>query len=269
VLKRASAGTVGTLEERAVAQRFEAKYLIRELEADAIRDFIEPYTRPDDRAAEYPVTSLYLDSPDLAMFRSSNTGEKNRHKLRLRTYDDDPNQPVFFEIKQRVDQVILKHRAAVSRAFVDPLLEDAAVTPDILHNPGDTTAWMNLLQFRDLMTVMQATPRVTVRYLREAFISDLEEPVRVTFDRYLTCLHTPAYAPGVWAAANRWRDVTAAPTILEIKFTDTYPSWIAQLVRRFSLLRWSFAKYVVSVKTLQVEGIRVDGAPRSEAIWGS
>ena len=89
--------------ERVVAQRFEAKYVIGELQAEAITHYIKPFVEPDPHAPEYPVTSLYLDSPDLALYQSSDMGEKNRFKLRVRSYDDAPRSPLFLEVKQRID----------------------------------------------------------------------------------------------------------------------------------------------------------------------
>ena len=126
-------GNVGTEHrDRAVAQRFEAKYIITELQAMAVRDFIDPYVVPDTYASVYPVTSLYLDSPALMMYRSSEMGEKNRYKLRWRVYDEDPDGPVFFEVKRRMDLVILKRRAALRREHIETVLRGGEVeSPDI------------------------------------------------------------------------------------------------------------------------------------------
>ena len=45
-------------------------------------------------------------------------GNKNRHKLRLRYYNENPAAPVLFEIKRRSDNAILKERGAVKRRCV-------------------------------------------------------------------------------------------------------------------------------------------------------
>ena len=47
-----------------------------------------PFTEPDNFAAlckgyRYPICSLYLDSPDLALYRQTVAGEKDRFKLRV------------------------------------------------------------------------------------------------------------------------------------------------------------------------------------------
>ena len=253
-------GNVGTEHrDRAVAQRFEAKYIITELQAMAVRDFIDPYVVPDTYASVYPVTSLYLDSPALMMYRSSEMGEKNRYKLRLRVYDDDPDGPVFFEVKRRMDLVILKRRAALRREHIETVLRGGEVPVRAMYKPGDTKSYANLMYFRDLMERMSATPRVTVRYEREAYVSNTEEPVRLTFDRYLSCLDSPVYDPSIWSAESSWRYQDILPPILEIKFTDQFPFWVRQLVQRFDLMRTSMAKYCECVRSLDRSGIQVSG----------
>jgi len=255
-------------EHRKVFQRFEAKYIISELEAETIKDYMEPYVFPDRHAvdgAEYPVNSLYLDSRDLAMFWSSETGEKNRFKLRIRTYSDNPADPVFFEIKRRIDRIIKKQRARVAREYVGMILQHDEIGPHLLARPDDKDM-ENLYQFRDYMDMFAAGPCVMVRYQREAYMSNLEEPVRITFDRRLTCLPVRRYTPEVWSYGPAWRDVCDVPLILEIKFTDVIPSWLRQLVQRFHLSRDSFAKYVNCVKALKRDGIRVGELLESMAV---
>ena len=114
------------MESKIQSSRFEFKYLIDEARAKEVRQFVASYLEPDaytvgKEGIGYSVHSLYLDSPDLLTCRATITGHKNRFKLRMRFYDDDPTSPVFLEIKRRVATVILKQRAAVRRSSVDRL----------------------------------------------------------------------------------------------------------------------------------------------------
>jgi len=253
---------------RQVLQRFEAKYIINELQALAIKDYIEPYVSPDPHAledGEYPVNSLYLDSPDLRMFWSSETGEKNRFKLRIRTYSEEPNDPVFFEIKRRIDRIIKKQRATVTRGFVGAILHNDEIGPHMLVRPDDKQM-ENLYMFRDYMDMFAASPCVMVKYWREAYVSNLEEPVRITFDRRLNCLPVSMYTPELWSHGPAWREVCDVPLILEIKFIAAVPSWVQQLVRRLHLSRDSIAKYVQSVKALKQDGMQIGKLLESTAV---
>ena len=100
-------------DHRLQQQRFELKYLIEDEITGGIRDWVSSYLELDEYGVgkpnlSYPIHSLYLDSDDLATFQTSINGTKNRFHLRLRYYDSKPNSPVFFEIKRRMDNCILK-----------------------------------------------------------------------------------------------------------------------------------------------------------------
>ncbi len=71
------------------ASRFEFKYVIDEGLAIRVRHFLGTNLEPDEHTQlsadnSYPVHSLYLDSPDLALFKQTAHGIKNRFKLRIR-----------------------------------------------------------------------------------------------------------------------------------------------------------------------------------------
>jgi SPX domain protein involved in polyphosphate accumulation len=109
--------------DRLQLQRFELKYVVPESLACAARDFVRSYLRLDEHGAgkpqfSYPVHSVYLDSPDLALYRQTENGDKNRYKLRIRFYNESADTPVFFEIKRRADEAISKQRCATNRLTV-------------------------------------------------------------------------------------------------------------------------------------------------------
>jgi len=238
---------------QAVAQRFEAKYLLTEVEAELVRDYLHCYTVPDRKDPEYTVTSLYLDSPANALYSSSANGEKNRFKLRVRGYDLDPDRPVFFEVKQRVGGVIRKYRSTVNRSAVGPLTAMTLPGEDALVCASSATERMNLLLFNELGQRFGVEPRVCVRYLREAHVSAFEEPVRVTFDRAISFAPAPKRPEELWTQPRSWSLLDGLPVVFEIKFTNAYPLWVRRLVQRFNLRRTSLAKYVASVDQMGLE----------------
>jgi len=58
-------------------------------------------------------------------------GIKNRYKLRLRYYDTNAKSPVFFEIKRRMNNCILKQRGGVRQEFVAYLLSGHLLAKNI------------------------------------------------------------------------------------------------------------------------------------------
>jgi len=241
----------------AVAQRFEAKYLIRTADAMAVREHISPFMAPDAHGQEYPVTSIYLDSPDLNMYWSSANGEERRQKLRVRTYARGEDTVCFFEVKRRINQIIRKQRAEVRHEFANSLMAGAPIHPEMLVNPDRDMK--NLYAFCDIREALAATPRVVVRYMREAYVGLADEPLRITFDHNLTCLPSDKFDPARWAASPYWFEPPGSPIVLEVKFTDTFPIWVGDIIRRLNLMRISFAKYVVCVDAIQAAGVGVAG----------
>src|SRR5215213_164736 len=119
------------------ASRFEQKYIVTEEQALQVRDFVRSYLELDENGVgkpnySYPVHSLYLDSDDLKLYWTTINGDKNRFKLRLRFYNNNPDTPVFFEIKRRMNNCIMKKRGGVRRDKVDLLLAGHIPEPSFL-----------------------------------------------------------------------------------------------------------------------------------------
>jgi len=127
--------------------RFELKYLISENTAQRLRDFVRCYLAMDEYSVgrpnySYPVHSLYLDSDNLEIYWRTVNGDKNRFKLRLRYYSDNPDTAVFFEIKRRTKDVILKQRGGVCESAVPSLLSGQSREDQhmITKDPGSVVA---------------------------------------------------------------------------------------------------------------------------------
>lgn len=226
-------------------QRLELKYQISDEMALAVRDFVSSYLEVDEFGAtrpnlSYPVHSLYLDSPSLATFRHTINGNKNRFKLRIRFYENRPNAPVYFEIKRRMNNAILKQRGAVRRDAVDRILAGQLPEPNEIAS-SDPRHLAGIQRFLGLMTDLQAVPTGHVAYLREAWMSPRDNSVRVTMDRDVyfepdpTTLMLATMVDPVLVFGRR--------VILELKFTGRYPDWWNELVRVFGLPQASAAKY--------------------------
>ena len=101
----------------AANSRCECKYLVPHSARSDICHFLRPFVRPDPFAARaggnYPICSLYLDSPDLRLLDMGLQGWSERFKLRARTYSDLPEEPVYLEIKRRTNGIVHKRRARV------------------------------------------------------------------------------------------------------------------------------------------------------------
>ena len=237
-------------------QRRELKYIIHEETARAARDFVSSYLALDrfgdgQPDFSYPVNSLYLDSDDLDFYWHTINGNKNRFKLRLRYYDDRPASPVYFEIKRRIDGVILKERGAVKRDAVDALL--AGQLPEREQLFFDEPRHLPALErFCERMQRHHAKPKGHVAYRREAWVSTNGNTTRVTMDRQIRFAFEPASL--LRTEMHRPLEVFPDRVVLELKFTGRFPDWFRELVRCFNLWSCSAAKYADGVALLMEMG---------------
>jgi len=228
------------------SQRFEFKYIIREPVALAIRDFVRSYLVLDEYGAtlpnlSYPVHSLYLDSPDLKLYHSTINGDKNRFKLRLRFYEDRPKAPVYFEIKRRTNNTISKQRGGVIRDAVNTILAGQLPSVDQVVS-RDPKQYEALREFCRLVSELRAVPIAHIAYLREAWMSQHDNSVRVTIDRQVRC--EPEPTAELTTKMNNPVSVFGDYLVLELKFTNRYPDWFKELVRVYNLTQCGAAKYV-------------------------
>lgn len=258
--------------------RYELKYILDEQRAVAVANYARNFLRPSEHndggpVVGHPVISLYLDSPDFFLFRQTETGHKNRIKLRIRFYDNQWKRPAFLEIKRRVGDVIRKDRAMISRDGVRELLDGGWPHPShwprvaaLAHGKRRIDVYD---QFWRLGMRLRAQGIIYVSYVREILESPVDDELRVTFDRQVRGtlydgsgrLAAPAqgFAPPVGRAPYF---LSKDSVVLELKFDDRAPGWMYDMVRIFNLQRQPMCKYCACVDGLGLQwGNRVD--PRS------
>lgn len=233
-------------DDKSANSRYENKYIVSEAKAKAVREFIRPYLEADEYASNhnppgYYVHSLYLDAPHLPLYQQTVHGEKNRFKLRMRFYDEHPDSPVFLEIKQRSDQSIKKHRAAVGRPSAEALLRGQRLYfDDLLKRNSKSEA--GLARFCELCDRIGAGGSLFVSYRREAYVHPTIPGLRVTFDRDLVgAPYQKEEGLKLPAESHRAR---IPGVILELKYFGQFPGWMGRLVQTFDLRRQSVPKYV-------------------------
>jgi len=242
-------GTLTRIERR------EFKYLVSAEVADAVRRAIRPFCvldrfaerQPDHR---YTIESLYFDTPKWALFHANEIELLDRFKLRVRHYPGAASDRVFFEVKRRYHDIILKTRGAVPVDRWPQLLTNPWVSRDLI---GPDPA---VERFVALVHTHHAAPVALVRYAREAWSSEVDDYARITFDTRIKSQHVerPSFDhdPRAWRANDDPETQGVAQDsaiVLELKFTANAPSWMSHLVQRLSLWRRAFSKYGTSIRT--------------------
>jgi hypothetical protein len=256
----------GSRPNQMQAQRFELKYRLTDEKALEVREFVASYMDLDEYGVgkpnySYPVHSLYLDSDDLATYWMTINGDKNRFKLRLRFYNDRADSPVYFELKRRMNNCILKQRGGVKKEAVPWLLSGHLPEPRYLVSK-EAKQLVALQRFSSLMQQLDARPKVHVAYLREAWTHPENNSARVTFDREVCAeaRFVPSFKTTMVDPVKTFGNVV----ILELKFTDRFPVWFRNLVEHFDLFQCGAAKYCDGA-----EGIGLDRLGASAHIDGS
>lgn len=236
-------------------ERHEAKYIVHPDQMQAIRDFIRPFCVADDNAEgglpEYLVTTLQLDTPDLALYRAKEIEALNRFKVRIRTYGLDGDCPVFLEIKRKVKGVIVKSRATIP---ADQYNKDVILEPTTRIRFRNELEEMNYLNFVRLVREIGARPVVLVRYTRESYMGKNDQYSRLTFDRHMCYRPTRSWellpTGGKWWAMDSGTALNRPHTgvILELKTFSDAPRWMVDLTERFDLVRVGFCKYFTALR---------------------
>jgi len=245
---------LATNSDVTASSRFECKYLVNPLIVPRLREFVSHFVRPDRYAAmhsghRYPICSLYLDTDDLQLYQQTVGGNKNRFKLRIRTYSDERSAPAFFEVKRKLNNIVQKRRAVLDRDRTREIL-DGGLNGWIRHsNRGLVT---DAEYFSSHLILAGAKPVIKVRYAREAYEARSGEPLRITIDTDL--MHAVTLNDDLTFASGRWVATPVQGMILEIKFTERYPCWVSDLVRIFGLKQQPVPKYVWSVDHVLTAG---------------
>lgn len=222
--------------------RYEIKYRIPPQIAEEMAHHIRRYMTADEHgeggSACYPVHSLYLDSPGFRLYRDTVEGAFSRYKLRVRCYNFEPQRSFFLEVKSRRGEAMTKSRA----------LADIGTTAAAIAGVGDPDGNKALGTFFARRDELRARPTAWITYDRAAYVGGERSLVRITFDsRVKAALPTADLGqPATWYDLPE----VVGLVVLEIKYTGSYPAWVAETVRRFNLTRSSMSKYKQGVDTL-------------------
>lgn len=193
----------------------------------------DPHARDED---QYPVRSLYFDTPARDAHTDKQAGIGVRSKWRIRTYLDGT---FVLERKEHHVHAIRKESLRISPQIASRLYEgQPCASPLPL-----------VQQFQAEQRLTRLRPTAVVHYRREAYVHTVAR-LRLTLDHHLcTARPTP-----------HWDDATSpltsvdnipARTILEVKTTGFQPTWL-QLVLPPSIgAATSISKYVLCVDTLE------------------
>ena len=214
-------------KRNALPARHELKYFINPAELKALRARLRGALAMDrhcEGGRPYAIRSLYFDDiGDSAVFEKQ-AGVMHRDKYRIR-----------LERKRKAGDLIQKSSVQITRRLCDQLIDG---NPAGLYKANSPLLQDMYVQMRTRLL----RPRVIVDYAREAYIHPAEE-VRITFDLTLRSglFSRDLFNPDLPTVCPHDRNVE----ILEVKFNNYLPGYIAGLLHGVEAERSAVSKYVL------------------------
>lgn len=226
-------------------RRFEFKYLLDQAIAEAIKEDIKHFLMLDPYTKEgqgYWVNTIYLDNQRLTCFWEKTDGLFFRKKLRFRAYGKKKDSAIFFELKRKKGDIILKDRLVVEKKHLEPILENSLDYLLKKKKGAEQELMKECLSFkwqRDLK------PVILITYFRQAFISSYQD-LRLTFDTQIRGVKLRDFSFN--QDPDQEKDILDKGTILELKFTGSLPYWLYHVIKKYNLKRESFSKYCQGIE---------------------
>ena len=215
-----------------VMQRYELKYLPDRGQTAFLISRLRGHME-QDRYGMTTIASLYYDTPDFRLIKTSLDKPAFKEKIRLRSYGPaGEGSPVFLELKRKASGIVYKRRVQTTI----PEVRDFFSGTDGLF--ADRQISRELNWFRDYYRPLR--PACLIICDRVAYFEPGGD-LRLTID------FNPRYRmEGRLNLADSMDGILLRPegdTILEIKVQGAMPLWLTAILDEGQIYRNSFSKY--------------------------
>lgn len=190
--------------------------------------------RPDvhQKGSCYEIRSLYFDDILDRCMDENEAGIDQRDKYRIRIYDPDA-QVIHLEIKEKNCGLTKKRACDLSRHECERIIAGT------LPMAADHRSVLNQLQLQMRCVLMR--PKVIIAYERTAFVHPVGN-VRITFDRNIaaSAVCHQFFDPRIDSLVPV---LPAGLHVLEVKYDELLPDFIAQQLEIHTLRQTAFSKY--------------------------
>ena len=214
-----------------VMKRYEMKYILSPEQTAYFKKSVEGYMKID-KFGLTSIASLYYDTPNYRLIRTSVEKPPFKEKIRLRSYGiatDD--SPVFLELKRKAYGIVYKRRVQSTIPLVRRFFD----------GEGDICAGgqinREITTFRDYYQTL--VPACMIIYDRVAYFQP-DGDLRLTID------HNPRYRYDdldLRVSMDGHSLLRDGYTILEVKVQQAVPLWLSEILTRGKIYKGSFSKY--------------------------
>ncbi|MGN1100590.1 MAG: polyphosphate polymerase domain-containing protein [Huintestinicola sp.] len=207
------------------------KYLLTPGQYSELRNMLSGRME-QDQYGFHTICSIYFDSCDDHIIRTSLNKPVYKEKLRLRSYGvpADGSSQVFLELKKKYKGVVYKRRI--------PMTLETAENYIYRNIPPEQSQIFNEIDyFRKLYNVY---PKIFIGYDRIALYSTEDNDLRLTFDFNIRCrrdrLRLTDGDEGSFIIPEGY-------ALMEIKIAQAMPLWLADILTELKIYPVSFSKY--------------------------
>ena len=214
-----------------VMKRYEMKYILSGSQTEYFKKAVEGHMKID-KLGLTSIASLYYDTPNYRLIRTSIEKPPFKEKIRLRSYGIATEQsPVFLELKRKAYGIVYKRRVQSTIPLVDKFFRGV----------GDICAGgqinREITTFRDYYENL--APACLIIYDRIAYFQP-DGDLRLTID------HNPRYRYDDLDLTTSMDGNSLLPqgsTILEVKVQQAVPLWLSEILTKGKIYKGSFSKY--------------------------
>lgn len=214
-----------------VMKRYELKYILNRQQTEYLKEQLQGHMVLD-QYGRTSIASLYYDTPDYRLIRTSVEKPPFKEKIRLRSYGLATSaSPVFLELKRKAYGIVYKRRVQSTI----PLVEKFFAGSGDVCAPGQINR--EITYFRNYYDTL--VPACLIIYDREAYFQP-DGDLRITID------FNPRYRSERLDLTVSMDGVSLLPegsTILEIKVQQAEPLWLTGILDRGQIHKGSFSKY--------------------------
>ncbi len=214
-----------------VMKRYEMKYILSPEQTEYFKESVKDHMKID-KFGLTSIASLYYDTPNYRLIRTSIEKPAFKEKIRLRSYGiATDTSPVFLELKRKAYGIVYKRRVQSTIPLVKKFFDcEGDICAGGQINKEITT-------FRDYYQTL--VPACMIIYDRIAYFQP-DGDLRLTID------HNPRY---------RYEDLDLRVsmdgnsllkdgyTILEVKVQQAVPLWLSSILTNGKIYKGSFSKY--------------------------
>ena len=214
-----------------VMKRYEMKYILSGSQTEYFKKAVEGHMKID-KFGLTSIASLYYDTPNYRLIRTSIEKPPFKEKIRLRSYGIATEQsPVFLELKRKAYGIVYKRRVQSTIPLVNKFFRGV----------GDICAGgqinREITTFRDYYENL--APACLIIYDRIAYFQP-DGDLRLTID------HNPRYRYDDLDLTTSMDGNSLLPqgsTILEVKVQQAVPLWLSEILTKGKIYKGSFSKY--------------------------